>query len=81
MYTFKFQIIFRDFCSDLERVREGTGHKFVMIIQYLSTFFSGIIVGLYVNARMTLITLCVGPFIVALTAYGAKVSTYKSNKK
>lgn len=61
-------------CSDLERIREGTGHKLVMIVQYVSTFVSGIVVGLYVNAHMTLIILCVGPFLIGLTAYGAKVS-------
>lgn len=64
--------------SDLERIREGTGHKFVMIIQYFSTFVSGIVVGLYVNVQMTLVTLCVGPFLIGLTAYTAKVSLYNN---
>ncbi|KAK7600963.1 hypothetical protein V9T40_008404 [Parthenolecanium corni] len=61
--------------DDLERIREGTGHKFVMIIQYFSTFVSGIVVGLYVNVQMTLVTLCVGPFLIGLTAYTAKFAS------
>ncbi|XKL66217.1 hypothetical protein PGB90_009637 [Kerria lacca] len=55
--------------DDLERIRDGTGHKFVMIVQYAATFISGIIVGLSVNIELTLITLCTGPFLIGLNAY------------
>lgn len=62
------------FISDLERIREGTGYRCAMIIQYIFTFLSGVTIGLYVNAKLTLIVLCVGPFLVALNAYSAAVS-------
>ena len=56
------------FFSDLEKVREGIGSKFSMITQYISTFFTGIVIGLCVNWRLTLIILCVSPFLVTVSA-------------
>lgn len=55
------------FTSDLERVREGIGSKFSMVTQYVSTFFTGLIVGLSVNWRLTLIILCVAPVLIAVS--------------
>jgi len=56
------------FCfSDLERVREGIGIKFSMVTQYFSTLFTGIVIGLCVNWRLTSIILCVTPFLVAVS--------------
>lgn len=55
------------FISDLERIREGIGCKFSMVTQYISTFFSGIIIGLSVNWRLTLIIFCIAPFLIAVS--------------
>lgn len=60
--------------NDLEKVREGIGSKFSMITQYISTFFTGIVIGLCVNWRLTLIILCVSPFLVTVSAALAIVS-------
>lgn len=57
----------------MERVREGIGCKFSMITQYVSTFFSGIIVGLLANWRLTLIILCIGPLLIAVSGALAMV--------
>ena len=59
--------------SDLERVREGIGSKCSIVIQYLSTFMSGICVGLMVNTRLTLMVLLFGPLVIAASAFMAKV--------
>lgn len=66
-------VLYNFIFSDLERVREGTGYKFALIIQYFSTFIAGISVGLYVNTQLTLVILCIGPFLIALNSYLAKV--------
>ncbi|XP_050434282.1 ATP-dependent translocase ABCB1-like [Adelges cooleyi] len=60
--------------DDLERVREGIGSKFSMVTQYVSTFFTGIIVGLCVNWRLTLIILCVAPFFIIVSGAISKIS-------
>lgn len=52
------------FISDLERIREGIGSKFSMVTQYVSTFFTGITIGLCVNWRLTLIIFCIAPFLI-----------------
>lgn len=56
------------FISDLERIREGIGSKFSIVTQYVSTFFTGIIVGLCVNWRLTLIIFCIAPFLIVASA-------------
>lgn len=61
------------FISDLERIREGIGSKFSMVTQYVSTFFTGIVIGLSVNWRLTLIILCVAPFLIAISGALAAV--------
>lgn len=59
--------------SDLERVREGLGCKFSLVIQYVSTFVSGILVGFYINWRLTGIILIMGPFLIGVSSYIARV--------
>lgn len=61
--------------DDLERIREGLGCKFSLVIQYLSTFVSGLLVGFYVNWRLTSMIITVGPFLIGTSAYLAKVSS------
>ncbi|XP_022176201.1 multidrug resistance protein 1B-like isoform X3 [Myzus persicae] len=60
--------------DDLERVREGIGSKFSMVTQYISTLFSGIVIGLCVNWRLTSIILCVTPFLVVVSGALAIIS-------
>lgn len=61
------------FWSDLERVRNGIGCKLSLVIQYLSTFVSGIIIGFIVNWRLTLVIVLIGPVLIAISSYIAKV--------
>lgn len=59
--------------SDMERIREGLGSKFSMVAQYVSTFVSGLIVGLADNWRLTLVILVIAPFLIGTSGYMAKV--------
>nr|CAD7571377.1 unnamed protein product [Timema californicum] len=61
--------------DDLERVREGVGAKFSMVLQYISTFVSGLVVGLIANWLLTLVILSVGPILIATSAYMAKMAS------
>lgn len=54
-------------------MREGSGAKMSMVLQYVSTFFSGLGVGLYSNFKLTLIVLGVSPVLIGTSAYMAKV--------
>lgn len=60
--------------DDIERIREGIGSKFSIVIQYVSTFLSGIIVGLLVNWKLTTLILCIGPLLIGTSAYMAKIT-------
>ncbi|GLH02052.1 Multidrug resistance protein homolog 65 [Gryllus bimaculatus] len=60
--------------DDLERIREGIGCKFSMVLQYTATFFSGLGVGLYANWQLTLVILGVSPLLIGTSGYMAKVS-------
>nr|CAD7256374.1 unnamed protein product [Timema shepardi] len=61
--------------DDLERVREGVGAKISMVLQYISTFVSGLVVGLIANWLLTLVILSVGPILIATSAYMAKMAS------
>lgn len=61
------------FYSDLERVRDGTGHKMSMIVQYFSGFVTGISIGLYANVKLTIAVLAISPILVTCAAVLARV--------
>ncbi|XP_075237871.1 ATP-dependent translocase ABCB1-like [Lycorma delicatula] len=61
--------------DDLERIREGIGSKFSMVVQYISTFFSGIAVGFIANWQLTSAILCIGPILIGTSAYMARTSS------
>ncbi|RZF44771.1 hypothetical protein LSTR_LSTR000723 [Laodelphax striatellus] len=58
--------------DDLERIREGIGTKFSMIVQTLATFISGLGIGLYVNWKLTTAIISIGPILIGLGGYMAK---------
>lgn len=60
--------------DDLERVREGIGSKFSMVIQYVATFISGLSVGLVANWRLTVVILGVGPLLIGTSGFLARVA-------
>lgn len=59
--------------SDTERIRDGIGYKCALLLQNMSTFIAGIVVGLMVNLYLTLTVLCVAPVIIGLSAGTFKV--------
>lgn len=44
-----------------------------MVVQYFSTFISGILVGVSVSWQLSLVILCVAPFLAGLSAFTFKV--------
>ncbi|XP_063233028.1 ATP-dependent translocase ABCB1-like isoform X2 [Bacillus rossius redtenbacheri] len=60
--------------DDLERIREGIGAKFSMVLQYVATFVSGLVVGLIANWLLTLVILAVAPVLIGTSAYMAKIA-------
>ena len=54
--------------SDIDKIRDGTGYKLGMLVQYLSTFTASIIVALISEWRLTLLLLILAPFLT-VTAY------------
>jgi ATP-binding cassette subfamily B (MDR/TAP) protein 1 len=60
-------------CSDLERVREGLGSKCSFVIQYMSTFVAGVVVGFVTSWKLTSVVMVVGPFFIGASAYLARV--------
>ena len=62
------------FCSDLERVREGIGHKFSMVIQYACTFLAGFGVGFFTSWQLTLVILSLTPLLAGTSAFTGRVS-------
>ena len=52
-------------CRDIEKVHSGVGTNLGLLVQYVSTFVSGIVAAFYLNWQMTLILLGTTPFLVA----------------
>ena len=48
----------------MERVKEGTGDKGGLLIQFTSQFVAGFIVGFAYNWKMTLIMASLSPFLI-----------------
>jgi ABC-type multidrug transport system fused ATPase/permease subunit len=67
--------------DDLERVREGMGSKCSFVIQYVSTFIAGIVVGFITSWKLTLIVMVVGPFFIAASAYLATMTATSSARE
>ncbi|KAK9501451.1 hypothetical protein O3M35_012171 [Rhynocoris fuscipes] len=67
--------------DDIERIREGIGHKFSMVTQYLSTFVSGIAVGFYANWRLTSVLLGLAPLLIGTSAVMAKMSASSASRE
>ncbi|BES99804.1 Multidrug resistance protein [Nesidiocoris tenuis] len=59
--------------DDLERVREGIGQKFAMVIQYLATLVSGVVIGLLANWQLTCVLLSIAPLVVGSSAAMARM--------
>ena len=66
------------FCSDIMKIRAGLGARLAILVQWISTFFSGFIVAFVTNWELTLFMVFLAPFIVATGTISAKVSAQNS---
>ena len=61
------------FCSDLEKIYKGIGDNLALLIQWTSTFFAAIGVGLFRDWRLALVLLGVTPLLALSGGIFAKV--------
>lgn len=62
------------FFSDVSKINEGIGDKIGLLVQSLTTFVTGFIVGLIRGWKLTLVILAVSPVLGLSAALWAKVS-------
>ncbi|VDK42595.1 unnamed protein product [Anisakis simplex] len=67
--------------SNLERIKEGTGDKVALLIQFISQFFAGFIVAFVYDWRLTLIMMSLSPFMVICGAFLAKLMASATAKE
>lgn len=54
-----------DLHSDCEKVRDGIGQKFSLVLEYTTIAMFGAGIGLLTNVKLTLVFLACTPFILA----------------
>ena len=59
--------------SDINKIHEGIGDKFAILIQWIATFFAGFAIGFARDWRMTLFLLGVTPFLAIVAGVFSKV--------
>ncbi|EYC19304.1 hypothetical protein Y032_0024g1008 [Ancylostoma ceylanicum] len=59
--------------DNLERVKEGTGDKLGLMIQFVAQFFGGFIVAFSYDWKLTLIMMSLAPFMIICGAFIAKL--------
>lgn len=67
--------------DDLERVREGIGDKFSMVIQYGSTFVIGFVVGFLKGWQLTLVIMSLTPLLALSSAFLGKLVASSSARE
>lgn len=63
--------------DNLERIKEGTGDKVALAVQFTAQFFGGLIIAFTYDWRLTLIMMSLSPLMVITGAFLAKVSFIK----
>lgn len=64
--------------DDLERIREGTGDKVALAIQFTSQFFGGFVVAFTHDWRLTLIMMSLSPLLIICGAFIAQLMAKSS---
>ncbi|RCN51734.1 ABC transporter, ATP-binding protein [Ancylostoma caninum] len=59
--------------DNLERVKEGTGDKLGLMIQFVAQFFGGFVVAFSYDWKLTLIMMSLAPFMIICGAFIAKL--------
>ncbi|KAA0703350.1 Multidrug resistance protein 1 [Triplophysa tibetana] len=67
--------------DDIYKINEGIGDKLGMLIQSLTTFFTGIIIGFVKGWKLTLVILAISPLLGISAAIIAKVMTSFTSKE
>ncbi|GIY25675.1 ATP-dependent translocase ABCB1 [Caerostris darwini] len=67
--------------DDLERIREGIGDKFSMLIQYASTFLAGFVVGFIKGWQLTLVIMSMTPLLTLSSAFLGKMVATSSSRE
>lgn len=57
----------------MERVKEGTGDKVGLMVQFVAQFFGGFIVAFTYDWKLTLIMMSLSPFMIICGAFISKV--------
>lgn len=71
--THTYITLFFFLCSDVYKINEGIGDKLGMLLQNLTTFVTGIIIGFVKGWKLTLVILAVSPLLGISAALIAKV--------
>ncbi|KAK0401518.1 hypothetical protein QR680_015832 [Steinernema hermaphroditum] len=66
---------------NLERVKEGTGDKCALLIQYMAQFFGGLGIAFYYDWLLTLIMISLTPLIVVCGAFIAKLMAESASEE
>ncbi|CAD6186832.1 unnamed protein product [Caenorhabditis auriculariae] len=67
--------------DNLERVKEGTGDKLGLMIQFVAQFFGGFIVAFTYDWKLTLIMMSLAPFMIICGAFIAKLMASASTEE
>ena len=59
----------------MERIKEGIGDKFGLLIQYTLQCIAGIIIAMVYSWKMTLVMMSLSPLMVGFSAFMTKVMT------
>lgn len=73
LFTFSFLSGCNLFFSDVSKINEGIGDKIGLLVQAVTTFVTGFIVGLIRGWKLTLVILAVSPVLGLSAAIWAKV--------
>lgn len=74
MYFLHFSSSLYVFFSDVSKINEGIGDKVGLLVQSITTFVAGFVVGLTRGWKLTLVILAVSPVLGLSAALWAKVS-------
>uniref|UniRef100_A0AC34QYV8 p-glycoprotein n=1 Tax=Panagrolaimus sp. JU765 TaxID=591449 RepID=A0AC34QYV8_9BILA len=67
--------------DNLERIKEGTGDKVALAIQFMSQFFGGFIIAFTYDWKLTLIMMSLSPLMVITGAFLAKLMSSSTTKE
>ena len=62
------------YCSDINKIHDGIGDKFAILVQWVATFFGGFIIGFVRDWRLTLFLFGITPILAFVGAIFSKVS-------